>query len=125
MQLGCHTIFQQVRKAATAVKQMAELLGLANIPVSPQELAQRHIKDFTWHVEVGPGQAQEKPGRTLQFGASWNTDTSSWRLSCEHAPTSSKLVASLEQAVEKAREWASQLDGQLREDIVKSEQMMG
>lgn len=115
MQLGCNVIFKQVDLAAHAVGRMIELLGEDNLPLSPQEIAQRHIKHFGWHVP-----SKEAEGGTFVFQASWRKDTSSWSLTCAGAPDVTRTVGSLEQAVEKAQEWADALDAQLRENTEES-----
>jgi hypothetical protein len=108
MQLGCNAIFKQVGDAAAAVKAMADLLGEDHLPVSPQEIARRHIRYFGWHVTSS---AQG----THIFGATWDKTSSSWKLECASAGGTTKLVNDLEQAVQKALEWGAELDAAFRE----------
>lgn len=111
MQLGCNAIFKQIDQAASAVKAMVDLLGENQLPVSPQEIARRHIRYFGWHVPSSREQG------THVFGATWDKTSSSWKLECASAPNSVKSVRDLEQAVEKAAEWGAELDAQHRETI--------
>jgi hypothetical protein len=118
MQLGCNAIFKQVDQAAAAVKAMVDLLGEDNLPVAPQELARRHIRYFGWHVASSGDQG------THVFGASWDRTSSSWKLECASQAGTTKTVRDLEQAIEKAVEWASELDqhaAELREKTGKSD----
>lgn len=116
MQLGCNAIFKQIDLAAAAIRHMIDLLGPDNLPVSPREVARRHIREFRWHVT-----SSEDGAGTFVFLASWNKDSSAWHLTCAQDGSTTKSVKDLETAVEKAQDWASELDAQLRENAAESE----
>lgn len=115
MQLGSAAIFHQVDQAAAAIKHMTQLLGAKNLPVAPQELAQRHIRVFSWHVS-----SDALESGTYVFQATWDQETLAWKLSCSAAKSTVKSVTDLPQAVEKADEWAQSLEAELRENTEES-----
>lgn len=102
LQMGFHTIFGQIDKSAQAVQAMLDLVGPGNLPVSHQEIAQRHIGHFGFHVAGGES-------GTRLFTVNWDKTKNLWVLSPgEYAV--SKMVPDLEKAVEKAVEWMPELD---------------
>jgi hypothetical protein len=103
LQMGFHSIFEQIDKGSLAIKSMMDLVG-RDLPVSHKEIAQRHIGQFNFHVSGGPD-------GTYKFSARWDKELSKWVLGCNvEAPT--KMVPDLEKAVEKAKEVAAELDSQ-------------
>lgn len=116
MQLGITTVMQHVLLAASAIQQMKQLLGNQGLPVSPQEIARRRIKQFVWHVP-----SESSPEGTLLFTASWGDAGSVWLLTCSGSENTTRFVEDLEQAVAKATEWAAELEAELRENAVESE----
>lgn len=103
MQLGSAELFRQVDLAAQALRAMVDLLGEDNLPADPHEIARRHIKSFTWHVQ---GE------RLVAFTATWDKSSSSWRLTCgaAHVGDVTKMVPDVHVAVAKAAEWAAELE---------------
>lgn len=104
MQLGSAALFRQVDLAAQALRAMIDLLGEDHLPTDPHEIARRHIKSFTWHVQID--------GRTIAFTAAWDKSSSSWKLTCgaSHVGDITKMVPDVETAVRKADEWAAELE---------------
>lgn len=74
LQMGFHGIFQQIDEGARAVQAMLDLVGPENLPVSHQEIAQRHIGYFTFHV------SSEVAG-TRKFDVKWDKARNHWNLS--------------------------------------------
>lgn len=107
LQMGFHGIFQQIDEGARAVQAMLDLVGPTNLPVSHQEIAQRHIGHFTFHV------SSEETG-ARRFDVKWDKKKNHWDLSTPDAATvdatSSKFIVDLEKAVAKAEEWVVELD---------------
>lgn len=103
MQLGSAALFHQVDLAAQALRAMIDLLGEDNLPTDAHEIARRHIKSFTWHVQ---GE------HLVAFTAAWDKSSSSWRLTCgaSHVGDVTKMVPDVETAVRKADEWLAELD---------------
>lgn len=103
MQLGSGELFRQVDLATQALRAMVDLLGEGNLPTDAQEIARRHIKSFTWHVQ---GE------RLVAFSATWDKNNSSWRLTCgaSHVGDVTKIVPDVHAAVSKGAEWAAELE---------------
>lgn len=101
MQYGGAALHDQVRQAATGLRTAVELFG-GKMPVEPQEVARRTIGSFSWYVP------SDENSDLVSFEASWNKETSSWKLGCDRHPDVTKTVASLEEAAEKSREWADE-----------------
>lgn len=105
MQYGCLALWEQVQQAAAALETMVDLLGAEELPVEPQELAQRTIQTFRWYVPSEPLDA------LVGFQASWDKKSSSWRLtSWPPEDSTTKSVPSLEVALKKSRNWADSLE---------------
>jgi hypothetical protein len=102
MQQAAYTLFQQLSKAAQALVTMLDLLGGAGLPLDPHELSQRHLGSFTWYVGA------EEP---LEFEATWDKKTSSWKLRAAGSATTTS-VATLEQALSKSFEFADATDSE-------------
>lgn len=103
-QYGCVTLLEQVQAAATALRAMVDLLGADNLPVAPQELAQRTVQSFRWYV------TSEPLNDLVEFQARWDKTTSSWKLSCGWTADTIKSVPGLDAAFEKSWEWAAALE---------------
>ena len=103
-QYGCVALLEQVQAAATALRAMVDLLGADNLPLAPQELAQRTVQSFRWYVPSEP------LNDLVEFQARWDKTNSSWKLSCSVASDTIKSVPGLEVAFEKSFEWASSLE---------------
>lgn len=104
MQYGCWALLQHVVKAAAALETMVDLLGAGELPVGPQELAQRTIQTFRWYTPSKPLEA------LVGFEARWDKASSSWKLTCPEEDSTTKSLASLEMAYEKSKEWADSLE---------------
>ena len=109
LQMGFHGIFQQIDEGAQAIQAVMDLVGHENLPVSHQELAQRHIGHFTFHVP------SEEAG-TRRFDVKWDKAKNHWNLSTPDSgtvdATSSKFITDLERAIKKAKEWSAQRDSE-------------
>jgi len=104
MQHGCLALWEQVQKAAAALETMVDLLGTEGLPVEPRELAQRTIQTFRWYVPSEPLEA------LVAFQASWDKESSNWKLTCPGEDSSTKSVPDLEVALEKSKEWAGEIE---------------
>jgi len=103
MQYDCATLLEQVQAAAVALRAMVDLLGPSGLPVEPQELAQRTVQTFRWYLP------STNSSDLIEFRASWDKESSSWKLGCTDAPSSTKSVDGLETALLKSHEWAAEL----------------
>jgi len=104
LQMGFHTIFAQIDKSAQALQAMLDLVGPGNLPVSHQEIAQRHIGHFGFHVAGGGA-------GTRLFTVNWDKAKNHWVLS-PGSIEATKMVPDLETAVEKAQEWSAEMDSE-------------
>lgn len=111
MQYGCPLLLEQVQVAVKAVQEVISVLGIANLPVAPQEIARRKIRLFTWHIPS----AFDDSG-TVPFSLSWDQDASAWQLTCSAAEDTLKTVPDFETGLKKANEWAAELKPQVREN---------
>jgi hypothetical protein len=102
LQMGFHTVFEQIDTGARAVQTMLDLVGHAALPVSHQEIAQRHIGHFAFHVAGGDS-------GTRLFTLNWDKAKNHWVLSPGEFDMT-KMVPDLQAAVEKAVEWMPELD---------------
>ena len=103
MQYGCVALWDQLQTASAAVRAMVDLLGAEGLPVAPQELAQRTVRQFRWYV---PCPGREAP---VAFLTSWDKESSTWRLRSEDDPSTVRATSSLEAAFEKSAEWATEI----------------
>lgn len=113
MQLGCEPLLKQVQLGYEALRAMLKIVGEGNLPISHTEVARRKVGQYTFHAaalsDVGPG--------TWPFKLTWDASSSSWRITAGGEPSVTKSVPSLEKAVEKAQQWATDLEAQLRETM--------
>lgn len=117
MQLGCEALFRQVLMGAEAVRAMIKIVGSSKLPVPAAEIARRRVGTFVLHV------ASFSDAGTWPFQITWDAKSSAWRLQGESRDVT-KIVPTLELAVEKAMQWAAELEAQLGEnttDLVASE----
>lgn len=102
MQYGCEELLEQVITGAVAVDRMVDLLGAKELPVTPQELAQRSIASFRWYV-LAPS------NELAAFQADWDKTSSSWKLKCQQDEQTTRSVTSLENAFEQSKSWAQEI----------------
>ena len=116
LQMGFHTIFEQIDRGALAIKTMQDLVG-RDLPLTHQEIAQRHIGSFGfWITSENPDSAPDDPG--YKFTVHWNKEDAQWELRCKadlDTLPDAKRVDSLEAAVEAAFATAKDLDSSKRE----------
>lgn len=102
-QYGSVKLLEQVQAAAKALQAMVDLLGADNLPVEPQELAQRTVQSFRWYVP------SEQRSALVEFQAHWDKTTSSWKLSCLEEVSTIKSVPGLADAAMISWEWGAEL----------------
>ena len=85
--------------------------SIVEMELRAKEIARRHIGHFGWHL---PSSAESG---TRSFVLHWDKEKANWKLGCPGVPEEvKKTVSSLEQAIEKSREWSKQLDEEV-EDV--------
>lgn len=118
MQLGCPALYEQVGAALKGVKAMVDMLGEDNLPVDPQEIARRQIREFSWHLAL----ASRDTG-TVCASLTWNQKETTWELTCDAKPGTRKIVSSFNKGVEVAWDWAINLQSEtIREKSEASEE---
>jgi hypothetical protein len=110
MQLSCDLILRQVVLGTEALRAMIKIVGVGNLPLSHTEVARRKVGQYVLHVPA----LEQDPG-TWPFKLIWDAGSTSWRITAARAEGITKSVPTLEKAVEKAVQWAADLEAQLRE----------
>jgi len=104
MQMGCPLIYKQVGKALDGVKAMVDMLGEANLPVDPQEIAKRRIGGFSWHVAADASETG-----TAQCSLTWNQEDTTWELTCAEIPGTKKMVLDFTKGFEVGTSWVNEV----------------
>lgn len=105
MQMGCPTLYNQVGTAVEGVRALVDMLGADNLPVDPQEIARRRIGSFSWHIS-----APSSETGTARCSLTWDQGETSWQLTCDAAPTTTKKVPSFSAGFENATNWVEELE---------------